>query len=300
MTVFYFYDKRFSQVLNLFQKKANADKNTQRLDYSTWRELVKVASSNTSVEAILNPLSNTWSFNGDEYSSDKLVNLTYDFVQVMQDCAAEIEYDSIEEEENDTMTNNVAAPARKMPAMNIDFGPMSSNIIAMSPYGLAVRNHDGSWLTYNAASGQTVDVTGFTFEFENMIYKMPAAVTSIAPGDMILHQNRPMFVTEVGKHIEAVDILDSEAKTIIPVTNMFGFNFVTKIVSFINLGNAQPSADQPFGNLMPMMMAQMVFNGDSEMDFGKMMMLSMMMGGANPFANMFNFGTAAPEVGSAS
>lgn len=292
-----FFNGDFGRVLKEFQEIAERDSNIKRIPYGNWRGLVRINAHCDDVCATCANDSRLWHFVGNGCLTSVEADVPYTFVTIMQRYAAP---DELIEEENDTMTNNVAASARKMPAMNIDFGPMPTDAVAMSPYGLAVRNRDGSWLTYNAVSGQTVDVTGFTFEFENMIYKMPAAVTSIAPGDMILHQKRPMFVTEVGKHIEAVDILDSEAKTIIPVTNMFGFNFVTKVVSFINLGNTQPSADQPFGNLMPMMMAQMVFNGDSEMDFGKMMMLSMMMGGNNPFATMFNFGTAAPQVGSAS
>lgn len=186
-----------------------------------------------------------------------------------------------------------------MPAMNFEYGPVDSSLISLSPYGLAIKDTKGAAYAYNAATKQTVDVSGFTFDFKGMIYKMPVAVNQVAVGDMILHKGKAMFVYDInGTEIHAVDILRSEAKTVIPVTNMFGFNFVTKVFSMVNLDGSTPSADQPFGNLMPIMMASMVFGegetpwggtGDS-MDFGKMMMLSAMMGGKNPFANMFNFG----------
>lgn len=181
------------------------------------------------------------------------------------------------------------------PNLKFDFGPMSSESVAISPCGLAVRKSTTSpWLTYNAATAQTIDVTGFTFNFEGMIYKMPVAVNAIAAGDMVLHQGKPMFVTDTANGVQVVDILNSEAKTIIPVTNMFGFNFITKVVSFLNLNNTTPSPDQPFGNLMPMMMLSSMMNGDSDLDFGKIMMMSMMMGNNsdNPFANLF----AGPQV----
>lgn len=182
--------------------------------------------------------------------------------------------------ENDTM---------KMPTMNFDFGPFTEpGVVALSPYGIAVRNSKGEYLTYNAATGATVDVTGFTFDFQKMIYKMPAAIKDLRAGDMVLHRGKPMYVQSVEEDgIHCIDILNSENKVIVPVTNMFGFNFVTKVVSLMNFNAAQPSAENPFGNLMPFMMMSSVMGDDSDNDFSKMMMMSMMMGGSNPFTTMF-------------
>lgn len=175
--------------------------------------------------------------------------------------------------ENDTM---------KMPTMNFDFGPFTEpGVVTLSPYGIAVRSSKGEYLTYNAATGATVDVTGFTFDFQ----KMPAAIKDLRAGDMVLHRGKPMYVQSVEEDgIHCIDILNSEAKVIVPVTNMFGFNFVTKVVSLMNFNAAQPSAENPFGNLMPFMMMSSVMGDDSDNDFSKMMM---MMGGSNPFAAMF-------------
>lgn len=182
--------------------------------------------------------------------------------------------------ENDTM---------KMPTMNFDFGPfVEPNIVALSPYGIAIRDSKGSYLTYNPTTGSTVDVTGFTFDFQKMIYKMPAAVKDLRAGDMVLHRSKPMYVQSVEEDgIHCIDILNSESKVIVPVTNMFGFNFVTKVVSLMNFNAAQPSAENPFGNLMPFMMMSSIMGDDSDNDFSKMMMMSMMMGGSNPFTAMF-------------
>lgn len=181
---------------------------------------------------------------------------------------------------NDTM---------KMPTMNFDFGPFTEpGVVTLSPYGIAVRSSKGEYLTYNAATGATVDVTGFTFDFQKMIYKMPAAIKDLRAGDMVLHRGKPMYVQSVEEDgIHCIDILNSENKVIVPVTNMFGFNFVTKVVSLMNFNAAQPSAENPFGNLMPFMMMSSVMGDDSDNDFSKMMMMSMMMGGSNPFTTMF-------------
>ena len=181
----------------------------------------------------------------------------------------------------------------KMPNMNFDFGPFTGKEVAVSPYGIAVRNKDGEYLAYNAASGSTINVTGFTFDFQQMIYKMPVAVKDLRAGDMIMHCGKPMYIQNAddSKNIQCIDILNSESKVVVPVTNIFGFNFVTKVVSFMNIGAAQPSADNPFGNLMPFMMMSSIMGEDSgsgsNSDFGKMIMMSMMMGSSNPLANVF-------------
>lgn len=181
----------------------------------------------------------------------------------------------------------------KMPTMNFDFGPFTeSGVVALSPYGIAVRSSEGEYLTYNAATGATVDVTGFTFDFQKMIYKMPAAIKDLRAGDMVLHRGKPMYVQSVEEDgIHCIDILNSEAKVVVPVTSIFGFNYVTKVVSLMNVTAGAPSADNPFGNIMPyMFMQSMLSDGDNDGDMSKMLMLSMMMnGGSTPFANLFNF-----------
>lgn len=93
----------------------------------------------------------------------------------------------------------------KMPAMNFDFGPFTeSGVVALSPYGIAVRSSKGEYLTYNAVTGATIDVTGFTFDFQKM-----------RAGDMVLHRGKPMYVQSVEEDgIHCIDILNSEAKVI--------------------------------------------------------------------------------------
>lgn len=188
---------------------------------------------------------------------------------------------------NAPMSNKSGNTTRKGFNMNFDFGPCGDEV-AFSPYGLAIRNSKGEYFTYNPTSKQTTDVTGFTFTFQNMVYRMPVAASAVKEGDMIIHKHHPMFVSSISEgNIEVIDILESEVKTVIPTSNPFGFNFITKIMPIVNFGNTAPSPDQPFGNLMPMMMASMVFgdnDGNNGNDMGKMFMLSAMMGNSNPFS----------------
>lgn len=180
-----------------------------------------------------------------------------------------------------------------MPNLKFDFGPVNPNNVAMSPYGLAIRCGD-AWYAYNTKENQTIDVTGMTFTFKNAIYKMPVAVSQIKEGDLIVHQNKAMYVTQVKDKtsIEVIDLAASEQKTVIPVSNMFGFNYITKIVPLFNLGNIAPSAENPFGNILPMMMMSSLFDDDKSNksegnDAMQMMLIISMMNGNNPFSELF-------------
>lgn len=291
-----------------------------KIDYMVWRFLVRSSKENKEV-FVYNDIDNSKLLVFDNQSASEKAEVPdfYTAIWSFPGNTCSCQYTIKEKENNDMNYNDIETKGRTTssyeddfvkgcnkttaetikPTMNFDFGPISDGV-AISPYGLAIRASDGKWLTYNPANHQTVDVTGFIFNFKGMIYKMPVAISAIAVGDLIVHQRKPMYVTDVtDSNIEVVDILSSEAKKIIPVTNMFGFNFITKITSIVNLGTTTPSPEQPFGNIMPMIMADMVFGGNDEssafgnMDMSKLAMISMMTGNANPFGSLFNFGGIA-------
>ena len=286
------YAKDINQILTDFTEAVKS-KDYCKIPYDSWRTLKKLSSidcifevsfKKPNIEATIITLANNW------HSYD--VCVSNDFGNFMKERMTNMpNYDS-----NSPITSCCDSAQKKKPSfnMNIDFGPCGDEV-AFSPYGLAIRNSKGEYFTYNPATKQTIDVTGFTFFFQNMVYRMPVAASAVKEGDMIIHKHHPMFVSAVdGSNIEVVDILESEVKTVIPTSNPFGFNFITKIMPIVNFGNTAPSPDQPFGNLMPMMMANMVFGEDgNNSDMGKMFMLSAMMGNSNPFSFF-----AGGEVGS--
>ena len=171
---------------------------------------------------------------------------------------------------------------------NFDFGPCTNDRVALSPYGVAVHNLNGSWVSYNKDSKQIIDVDIFhSMDGRKFLYKMPVAINQVAVGDVILHNGNPVFVESIENGIQAVDISVNERKTILPTTNMFGFDFITKIVSVMDVCATAPTPDQPFGNMLPFMM----------MDDGKendnMLLAMMMMNGnmdmSNPMMMYFMF-----------
>ena len=192
---------------------------------------------------------------------------------------------------------------------NFNFGPVNKDRIVMSLYGPAVKAKNitpTTYYAYDKQNGCMMDVHDMTFDFDmELFWKIPVAPQTLKAGDVIVQNNELYFVTgfedEVNpiKGVRAINVASAKIETILPVCNMFNFNFVTKIVSLFNFGNAEtatpfalPSADQPFGNLAPLMMMNMM-KGSGKSDFNELMKTMMMMNmfnGANPFNQMF--GTA--------
>lgn len=137
---------------------------------------------------------------------------------------------------------------------NFDFGFVDSNI-RMSPYGMAIRNADGRYVSYDVKTGSVIDVEPFNFEGNRFMMKMPVAVKDVAVGDIVIHNHKPMFVVNTNDKVTVIDIYNGEEKNILPTVNMFNFNYMTKVVSLFNFtGNNTPTAENPFGNIMPFML----------------------------------------------
>ena len=163
---------------------------------------------------------------------------------------------------------------------NFDFGPVASHI-RMSPYGMAMKNADGKYVSYDRNSGNIVDVEIFNFDAQKFLYKMPVAVNAVAVGDIVVHMRKAMFVSAVnGNRISVVDIYNGEVKDIMPTTSPFGFNFITKVVSLIDMSGA--NADTPFGNMLPFLL----MSDNKDNDNSMLMMAMAMSGGMN--ANMMS------------
>ena len=140
--------------------------------------------------------------------------------------------------------------------LNLDFGNCKNDNIRLSPYGIAVRNAKlGTWVSYDPKGKKTIDVNDFVMD-GTYLYKLPVAIKDVKAGDVVLHNKVPVYVEKVedGKLL-VIDPVESEERIVLPITNMFGFNFVTKVVSIMDMSGVAPTADSPFGNMLPFMMA---------------------------------------------
>lgn len=180
----------------------------------------------------------------------------------------------------------------------LNFGPIQDACgIRLSPCGVAVQNKEGRWVAFNKETNEITNVDSFVMNPRGTIYQIPVAIKDIAVGDAILHNGSLMFIVDIstqpGKFF-AVDPCVGEEVKIIPTKNIFGFNYVTKIVSLLDFQGNGPSEDNPFGDMLPFMMMSensnfdptllMLLNKDKEIDQKTLMML--MMCGDSSKANM--------------
>lgn len=204
-------------------------------------------------------------------------------IEAIKDKCTMIDNDYIDDRINQVLNeqntfNNVDDKKgnNKMKAFNFDFGPCTNDNIRMSMYGLAVKNANGTWVSYNPESKEIIDVDIFNFDGGKFLYKMPVAVKDVKVGDIVIHNRKAMFVIDVSDAgMTAIDPQAGEEKKILLTKSPFGFNFATKVVSLFNMTSDAPTPDAPFGNMLPFLMLS---ENSGEFDMNTMLMLSMMGG----------------------
>jgi hypothetical protein len=177
--------------------------------------------------------------------------------EAISNCMKEIDnlkLDLAFKEDKKTEINNTKEKNNMNSMFNFDFGPVNSNSVRMSMYGLAVKNKDSKYVSYNASTDEIFDVEIFNFDGAKFLYKMPVAIKDIAIGDVVVHNHAPMFVVAIpkdGKSLKVVDPINGEKKEIMLTKSPFGFNFATKIVNFLAgaFNAAEVSESNPFGNM---------------------------------------------------
>lgn len=156
---------------------------------------------------------------------------------------------------------------------NFNFGPYNTSNMRLSIYGIAIKNNADKWVSYDKKTHNLVDVEvlNFNINSKKVFFKLPKPIAEVKAGDIILHNNKPMFVEKVredGK-FEAIDPTQGTMVIILPLTSPFGFNFVESIISLTDM-MPSATADNPFGNFLPLLLAN---DDNSNSNLGLMMML---------------------------
>lgn len=190
-----------------------------------------------------------------DYGVSMIGNLTEDKIR-------EILKEHDKEKEKENMTNDFS------------FGPYNTGSIRLSPYGMAIKNKAGKWISYNKTTDRLmdVDVINVYIDSTKIFYKIPRAVNSVKPGDIILHNTTPVFVETINNgRFTVINPYEGTEITILPTQSPFGFDFVTAIVT---LTDFMPAADEdnPFGNLLPFMLMDKDNNNNNNL--GLMLALS--------------------------
>ena len=163
---------------------------------------------------------------------------------------------------------------------NLTFGKINTSEIKFSVAGLAFRNAQGGYAVYNAENNEMTDVTGMTMDTD-FVFAMPVAIKDIEVGDIVRHMGK--FVVVKTKYedgsIAAIDPVAAEEKTILPVKNVFGFNYYSKVLNLF--AGVQPTGDNPFGDMNAMLPFLIMSEGSNN----DALMLAMAMQNTNLAAN---------------
>lgn len=168
---------------------------------------------------------------------------------------------------------------------NVEFGKYTGRDIKMSVGGLAYLAGDGKYVAYDKNKLTLTDVTDFVFDMEGLLYLLPVAIKDIQVGDIIKHGGAYVIVKDIagGNFLEVIEPCTNEVKTIMPLRNIFGFDFYTKVVSLMGEG-AFGTIDEsnPFGNMLPFFLMMGDKNTDG-FDAKTFMLMNMFGGGAMDF-----------------
>lgn len=158
----------------------------------------------------------------------------------------------------------------KKSMFNFDFGKVTSDAVRVSMYGVAVKNVDGRYVSYDKTSHSVMDVEILNMPAGDFLYKMPVAIKDVKAGDVVIHNRVPMFVVETHEStMKVIDIREGTEKEIYLTKSPFGFNFATKVVSLMDMTGTKADESNPFGAMLPFMLM-----GDNK-DFDPMMLLLM-------------------------
>lgn len=300
-----------NKILEDFSKEVN-EKKYKKIDYLVWREFKKGETATLDYSSLYKQITvyihhpthcwatSTWNINDGslgEYLYEEFFeenSLDVNFITPSNDSitlnytttvtsAIEDLVHKYDDYFKDITIDTTIKEEKKV--FNFDFGKVNGNQVHMSVYGMAVKNAEGNWVSYDVNTHSMMNVDIINFNAENFMYKVPVAISAVETGDVVVHNKRPCFVTAVNderNNLVVVDIMSGEEKVILPIKSPFGFNFITKVVSFIDFAG---SADEknPFGNMWMLMMM------DGNKDFKDVLPLMMLSGNggfdtSNPMA----------------
>ncbi len=162
----------------------------------------------------------------------------------------------------------------------LKFGKVSDNNVKMSHLGIAVKNREGVYVAYDKTAKAITNVDIASVNGNSFLYQMPAQTSDIKVGDCILHNNAYFYIvnsTPLGGTLRGINYYDGTEDTIRFTTNMFGFNFVTKIVSVLDM---MPNGSNMNNMMLPLLMLDKDSNGSDD-TLKAMLMMQMMQPQAN-------------------
>lgn len=128
---------------------------------------------------------------------------------------------------------------------------------------VAVRTSDGTYKTYNPATGNLTNCANFVLDIgDDLFFMLPTR--ELKKGDIVLINGKPMYILEVKakNRVEAMSYEDSTIQTVIPERHaLLGRKFYGKIVSLI--GNGFSGKGGFFKNMLKLKMMSSMMGGNA-------------------------------------
>lgn len=174
-------------------------------------------------------------------------------------------------------------------SLGMDFGKIEGGKFAIAMTGqVAIKSpkNSGGFIVYDKPNRQLIEVGDLKMDVD--FYKVPSQ--TVGDGDLILIDGNPLYVEKVNPDgsIVGINPTSGTRSTKIKRTNMFGFNFYTKVVSMLDMFKQNGNAG--FNPMMALAMSE----GNSGDMMGMMMMGQMMNNGANNGGMFGMFGGGQP------
>ena len=243
-------------------------------------EVVEFGLATITAVSLLNPLSNPIDF---EISHTMLKKESQPTI-LKKESQPTIEENRVEIKGENNMI-------KKDMGLNLEFGKIE-NELAMSINGLAFKNAGGGYVTYDLQTNSLTDVSSLILNID-MLYSMPAAIKDIKAGDIIKHNKQYVIVSSIEENgdLNCVQPFAGEKIIVLPKKNIFGFNYITKVVNLMEQFMPQnvASEENPFGNMTQFILMSSLFDKSEDDGMKKMMMMSMLAKGDNSISPMMMF-----------
>lgn len=164
-------------------------------------------------------------------------------------------------------------------SMNFTFGEIKTDQIKYSFNGIAFKNADGTYSTYDINTNTLTNVSDLIMDIP--IYVMPAAIKDIKTGDIVIHKGIVYVIKEVKEEeFTAIQPNAGTMATLIPEKSIFGYSYMSRVMNVFAF--SQASAENPFGNMLPFFMMNKESNDNT-------LALMMMMQGNQDFDKILPF-----------
>lgn len=152
--------------------------------------------------------------------------------------------------------------------------------IGICHLGICIEG-EKSMVVYDHETEELTDVDVFNVQNNNMFMMIPVSINKVEVGDIIVNDSKLSIVTKISTNKKNNSVRfevinpDGYQNTVVPVKNLFGFDFITKIVSLMGdfLKNTDASEDDPFGSMLPFIL----MSGDNNNDMmSNILMMNML------------------------